>query len=113
VQPLENRDLSAGGQLAGLHDLGDRPDRREAAVHVGDEQDQAVALLCGRQGSALRVALDRQGGGHPRKDYHVVQLEDGKEFGGQFSHVQSRCAGRHGADRWLVFTNPYTPGQNF
>ena len=54
-----------------------------------DEQDQAVAVLRGRHGGPLLVTLDRQGGGHAGQDDDVVELQDGKEFGGQFWHVQS------------------------
>src|SRR4029077_12683374 len=89
VQALEDRDLCAGGQLTRLDDLGDGADPGEPAADVGDEQNQAVAVLGGRQGGSLLCALDRQRGGHAGQDDDVVELQDGKEFGGQFWHLQS------------------------
>ena len=89
VQALEDRHLGAGRQLPGLDDLRDRPDRRRTSRHSGDEQDQVVAVLCGGHRSTLGVALNSESRGHARHDDDVVELQDRKEFGGQFGHFQS------------------------
>ena len=94
VQSLEDRHLGTGWQLPGLDDLRNGADPGEPAADAGDEQDQVVAALRGGHRGTLGVALDRNGGGHPRHDDHVVELQDRKEFGGQFSHFQSRYAVR-------------------
>jgi len=102
MQAFEDGDLGARRELTGLHDLRHGADGGKASVDMGHEQDQVVAFLRCSHGGPLWVALDGKRGGHAGQDDDVVQLQDRKEFGGQFSHVQSLCAGRREAIGSLV-----------
>ena len=80
VQALENGDLDAVRQFAGILELGDGTDVGVPPSNPGDEQDELVALTSRGDGGLCLLALQRDRDDHVRHHHAVVEREQGDEF---------------------------------
>ena len=73
IEALQDRDLDAVGQLAGILELGDCPEIGKATFDARHEQDETIALPSGGDGGLRLLTLQRDRDHHVRQDHPVVQ----------------------------------------